>query len=136
MDSVKVTATQKEAAGLAYHFAARIAHLRTAIGAIAGKIRLPCGLGRNLCSWIGLAFIGHRCSTRSVTPNPRSCTLKPPCNSSGTENISLSAFGSDAAKIVPTGTHSRFWSTNKTEATTVSSEPGLRGELHALGAEE
>jgi hypothetical protein len=37
---VEITATQKEATGLAHHFAARFAHLRAAIRAIAGNIHL------------------------------------------------------------------------------------------------
>jgi len=48
MDSVKIAAAQKEAAGLAYHFAARVTHLRAAIGAIAGKVGLGGGLCLNL----------------------------------------------------------------------------------------
>src|SRR5947209_1420576 len=90
--SVEVAATQEEAAGLAYHFAAGVAHLCAAIRAIAGNIGLPCRLGcrMNLCSWIGLAFIVHRVSSRSVTPIPGACILKRPCNSSGIENISPS----------------------------------------------
>ena len=76
--SIEIAAAQKKTAGFAHHFAARVAHLCAAIGAIAGNVGLMHRLRRllNNSAWIGLIFIGHQCSHRSVTLIFVPCILK------------------------------------------------------------
>src|ERR1051325_776461 len=68
--------------------------------------------------------------------SPGMHTENSPGNGSGTENISLPAFGYGTAGTFFLERSLEVWSTTKIEAITVSSEPGLRGELPASGAEE
>jgi hypothetical protein len=56
MFSVEIAAAQKEATGLAHHFAARFAHMRSTIGAIAGNINLVL---RRLGLWLGQCLYRH-----------------------------------------------------------------------------